>query len=413
MAVLVAPHAAGAQPDAPARPVSILQLGDSHTAADFLTGQVRRVLQAEFGDGGAGYVAPGKPRSGVRSSALKIEASSGWTYQGLQTAKNDRSHFALSGYEATTSAAGESLTYTADQPVSWDVIEIETVAQPKGGTIEISLDDKVESEVALEGTTKGRLVIRLTPEHTQVDRLQRLRIQTKTADAPVTISGVAVRNRASGVAVSAVGFPGATIDIVNRYDGDTFRQEIRRHAPDIVVLAFGTNEGFNDDLDPTAYATRYRRVLGRVRRAAPGAAVVIVGPPNANRLPAGCKQEAATASCQSSRGRDPGAPGEGPAADADGGGRMCVWRAPPNLARVREVQRRIAEEEKLVFWDWAEVMPPECGAHDWAKATPQLMADDHVHMTIAGYRQSADKFVPVLRSMLGQIQRRRDAVPND
>jgi hypothetical protein len=34
------------------RGLAILQIGDSHTAADYFTGEVRRILQARFGDGG-------------------------------------------------------------------------------------------------------------------------------------------------------------------------------------------------------------------------------------------------------------------------------------------------------------------------------------------------------------------------
>lgn len=36
--------------------LSILQIGDSHTAADLFTGMVRQILQEKFGQGGIGYV---------------------------------------------------------------------------------------------------------------------------------------------------------------------------------------------------------------------------------------------------------------------------------------------------------------------------------------------------------------------
>ena len=43
------------------RVVRILHFGDSHVAADFWTGDLRALLQARFGDGGPGYVMPGRP----------------------------------------------------------------------------------------------------------------------------------------------------------------------------------------------------------------------------------------------------------------------------------------------------------------------------------------------------------------
>ena len=395
------------------RPMTILQLGDSHTAADFFTGQIRRLLQAEFGDGGAGYVVPGRPRSGVRSSAMKIEASSGWTYAGLQAAKDAaRAQFSLSGFEAATSLSGETLTYSFEQPIAWDLIEVETTTGPGAGGFSISLDGKLESGYRLDSPSQDRIVVRLMPEQAAVDRVREIKITTLSSD-PVRISGVNVRNRKSGVSVSAIGFPGATVDIVNRFESNAFQAELKRMAPDVVVLAFGTNEGFNDNLDPSVYAGTYRKVIARIRRAAPDARLVVVSPPNANRLPANCKAEAARAVCRSAlREPDPPVTGTVPPGEGDKD-KACIWREPPKLARVRDIQRRIAEEMSLTYWNWASVMGAECGAHDWSKATPPLMADDHIHMTIAGYRQSAEKLVPVLRSVLGQIQGPRDAVPND
>src|SRR6185295_9703802 len=50
------------------RGLVILQIGDSHTSADFLTGELRRRLQAKYGAGAPGYITAGQPHIGVRSS---------------------------------------------------------------------------------------------------------------------------------------------------------------------------------------------------------------------------------------------------------------------------------------------------------------------------------------------------------
>ena len=65
-------------------------------------------------------------------------------------------------------------------------------------------------------------------------------------------------------------------------------------------------------------------------------------------------------------------------------------------AQIREVQRDIADRHGLVYWNWASIMPSECGAHRWYSASPQLMAKDHVHFTIEGYKKSADQFLRTL-----------------
>ena len=60
----------GARPE---RNLTILQLGDSHTAADFFTGRVRgeRLQQAFGSEAGRADIVPGKPHLGVRSACVR------------------------------------------------------------------------------------------------------------------------------------------------------------------------------------------------------------------------------------------------------------------------------------------------------------------------------------------------------
>ena len=55
------------------RTVRIVHYGDSHTAADILTAEIRRQFQHDFGNGGAGYMIArnpfSTPRRGVASGA--------------------------------------------------------------------------------------------------------------------------------------------------------------------------------------------------------------------------------------------------------------------------------------------------------------------------------------------------------
>ena len=61
------------------------------------------------------------------------------------------------------------------------------------------------------------------------------------------------------------------------------RQDIAHLAPSLIVLAFGTNEGFRDSTDPTAYAADFAARLRDLHAAAPGAALVVLGPPDGDR----------------------------------------------------------------------------------------------------------------------------------
>src|SRR6185369_17739867 len=58
--------------------VRLIQIGDSHTAADWYTGVVRRMLQARFGDGGRGFVAVGKPWKGYVQDGIRVGMTAEW-----------------------------------------------------------------------------------------------------------------------------------------------------------------------------------------------------------------------------------------------------------------------------------------------------------------------------------------------
>jgi lysophospholipase L1-like esterase len=147
--------------------------------------------------------------------------------------------------------------------------------------------------------------------------------------------------------------------------GDTLRGLAAREPllttdasqPDLVILAYGTNEGFDDLLDPVAYERLLRDQIGRVRRSAPEASILVLGAPEAMR-------------------------GEGGGTCPDDP--EARWRAPAMLAVVRDVQHRVAAETGVAFWDWRGRMGGDCSAHALTLGVEPLMRGDHVHFTRAG-----------------------------
>ena len=53
--------------------MTILHLGDSHIASDRITGEVRRLLQARFGDAGRGLMMPGFPFPYYKAPGFSFE----------------------------------------------------------------------------------------------------------------------------------------------------------------------------------------------------------------------------------------------------------------------------------------------------------------------------------------------------
>jgi lysophospholipase L1-like esterase len=173
---------------------------------------------------------------------------------------------------------------------------------------------------------------------------------------------------------------------------------LKRLNPQIVVLAFGTNEGFNDTLELDRYRLSYERAIGKIRRALPNAAIVLMAPPDAARGP----------KKQDSDKNEKSPPPKTVRADGDCG----EWKTPANLNRVRDLQEQIAKRHRLVYWNWASIMPAECGADRWANLSPPLVAKDRVHFTMEGYRQTAAQFLKVLLPVIEQVRTSGHVVSN-
>jgi lysophospholipase L1-like esterase len=374
--------------------LTILQLGDSHTAADFFTGRVRERLQQVYGSGGAGYIVPGVPHPGVRSALFKDEASDGWTYEALQKSSESR-HFFLSGFNAIAHHAGAAINLTARDALGYDSLKVAFLKQPGGGRAQVLVDGELSGEIDLDGASDQRAILSARAAGATQHAIREIEVRS-TSDAPVTVTGIHVERDGDGVSYLSLGFPGATVQVLQRLAMANLSDDMRRLAPDIIVLAFGTNEGFNDALDLGAYQAEYERVIGKLKFLEPNAHIVLIGPPDGARLPG-----AAHPCSGGATGHDCGEPLV--KADATANAR-CRFETPPKLAQVREAQRAIAERTGAAFWDWSAIMPGPCGAQTWAAATPPLMAHDYVHLTLDGYKLSADKFADFLIPLIDDRQ---------
>jgi len=386
--------------------ISILQIGDSHTSADFFTGELRRRLQARYGQGATGYTTAGIPHSGVRSSSLEINTSQGWNYESLQ--KRDAIPIWLSGYNAVASAPDETMDFISKRrpipfdserkPIPFDTVEIESLRQPGGGAVDVRIDGVAEGHFDLAGDQVAPVIIRI-PAHNEHADLKRISITT-SGPGEVSIASVSILSHV-GLTYNSVGYVGATVDVLNKIPDATFASALERINPRIVVLSFGTNGAANEALDFESYRMSYETVLKRIKKYLPGVDIVLILPPDFNQLSPSCpKDRISSATCRRNPAENLGSETveswKIAAINSALGSDRCVWQTPGNLARVRAAQREIAIAYGLIYWDWASIVPTACGS--------PLMGDDHVHLTREGYRRSAEQFVGTLAPMIENMR---------
>lgn len=124
----------------------ISQLGDSHTAADIFTGQLRQKLQQRFGGAGIGWISPINVY-GQRNTQVYYTASDWLLTSSRSTASDD---YPMGGFVATPTVSNAQLTvnYNVDEkPSLWNATLL--VKQLKPGQ-SLKLIDGMNYETTLD-----------------------------------------------------------------------------------------------------------------------------------------------------------------------------------------------------------------------------------------------------------------------
>ena len=90
--------------------------------------------------------------------------------------------------------------------------------------------------------------------------------------------GLALERDRPGVVLDTLGVPGTRVRDHLFWDDAVYREHLARRKPDMVVLAYGTNESGDDDVPLEQYEAALRRVIARVHEVAKDASCLLIGP---------------------------------------------------------------------------------------------------------------------------------------
>jgi len=327
-------------------PIHILQIGDSHSAGDMITQGWRTRLQARYGNGGRGVLAAGRPYSGYLTFGVTAAQSNGWSVSAI-LGGSEGAALGIAGFTQTARAAGEFLSVTTDTPdQDFDRVIVCAMTGPGAGTIALRLG--AAERVWRLSAARGGPACRTMDSDRPVSSAALI---TRDGD-PVSVTSFATLRRGGGALLSNLGVVGAQLIHFARTDDEMIRAELAAYRPDLIVLAFGTNEGFFPAFDADAYDAALRTQIARLRRLSGGVPILLLGPPDS-----ATRQE---------------------------GGPSCRdgLFSPARLDEVRRHQLKIARETGAAFWDWQAAMGGRCAALGWRR--DGLMRGDLVHFTRAG-----------------------------
>ena len=339
--------------------LNVLFWGASHTAADIWTGELRRRWSLALGEGGHGFVFPFKWAPGSRAQDLVVDASKGWQItRDFINGERKVQALGMMGLVATSADPADFtlVKTTADNALGHEFnrLEIWLQANPDGGTARAEIDGKMQ-EMPTKGDAGSAIVHTFTlamgPHEIKLAPL---------GNGPVSVYGMVVERSTPGVVIDQLGIPGMRADVMLHWREDVFRGLVARRKPDLVVLAYGTND-VGDESEPIEnYLQTWRKVLMQVRTAAPDASCLMIGP--TDRL-----------------ARDD---------------KHTMPRTPAVIA----AQRKVAAEFRCAHWDAQAAMGGAGGMTTWTAAG--LTAKDDVHLNRAGY----EKMAALMDAELGKVR---------
>ncbi|BET95587.1 SGNH/GDSL hydrolase family protein [Xenorhabdus taiwanensis] len=320
------------------RQLHVVQLGDSHTAADFFTGKLRSLLQDRYGDAGPGFIPP-MSIPGQRNALIQFsEDKTGWWLSSSR--KDNRADYPLGGFIAIPESAKSAiqLKFSSARGKYWlsALYQSHTATHIKTPFIAINLP-ATQSEWHFSPEQSISFPIDLYPQDTQLK-----------------IGGWLIKRQTPGIMLSALGINGATINMLDKWQPQWINT-LAQIKPDMVILAYGTNEAFNDSLDLVAYQKDLTAKIQDIRTAIPQAVILLIGPNDSlkNKTTASCEEQ------------------------------QPVW-----LDNVIQVQQTIAKQQRTLFWDWREYMGGPCSVREWEQQN--LARPDYIHLSAAGYERSAE-----------------------
>jgi lysophospholipase L1-like esterase len=333
-----------------AGPLHILHYGDSHTAADEWTGDLRSRFQEKFGDGGSGFSLAGRPWSSYRRMDVRSGSTRGWHTDGLVGRAGD-GVYGLGGVSLSAAKAHEAVYLDANAAE----FELFYYQQPGGGTVQIYDNGMAVEQISTDGEPG--------PAYYRLEAIPGMhRVEAETLDrAPVRLFGWVAENT-TGVTYETLGINGAEASIVLGWNEETLRSNIERRNPALIVLAYGTNEAGRKDWTLESYREMYSQLIARLRADAPTATILVVGPPDRTQKI-----------------------------------RKVGWQTMEKIDVIAEAQREAALANGCAFWDLRAKMGGKGSMLRWVAAG--MAQADHVHFTGPGYRMLGDA---VFRDVMSQ-----------
>jgi len=332
----------------PAAITRIVHYGDSPITNDGITGTVRELLQKRFGDSGHGFILVDRPWDWYGHQSIEFQTGGGWSSASLMAPKSSDGQLGLGGVVSSAYGPGKWAQYRPSSIGStgkkFSRMDVYYLDKPGGGRFTVSANGR-EEVVSTDSTEQKPAFYQLSAAEGVSS------FQLRTIEGDVSLYGVVLENDDPGVVYDSLGVNGAFAGLLaTTMNGPHWTEQLQHRNPNLVILNYGTNESeYASDDQMQRYDRELREVVNRVRRALPGASILIVSPMDrGKRVP---------------------------------GGRVVTM---PAIPKIVDMQRRVAVETHCAFLNLFAAMGGDGTMARWHEGKKHLVGGDLTHPTAEG-----------------------------
>jgi len=267
----------------------------------------------------------------------------GWVVQGIGGRYSADRIYGPAGINVMTATAGQLAWVEAAS----NHFEVYFVREPGGGSVEIRIDGSNELQAPLSLVARTTKLDYLTFDLPDWGK-HRLELRTLN-NGRVRLLGIVAEQTSPGIRYDVFGINGAKANRLLTWNAPAFNAAVKALAPDLIVLAYGTNELTEGDWTSQSYQMVYTEIIQRLRAAAPQASILIVGPPDRTDLDVAVR-----------------------------------------LKLVNLALREVATVNQTAFWSAYDAMGGAGSMNRWLRSG--LAQADRVHLTLAGYSVLGTRF---------------------